>query len=220
MENVYPKIKEYCKEKHGLEFQVVDMRWGVRDEATDDHMTTDLCMNEIKNCQRLSVGPNFVTFLGQKYGYRPIPTYIEGKEFRNLCNALVELEITEVELLYQWYREDTNAVPATFILQPISSILTHFNNKKEPDMMAKDQGIWWETLSKLQKILRIAAIRLHEQKLMTDDEKHNYIMAGTYSVLLYVNNFSRHSNRKRSNQWCLESGRNEKHMFGLHPANQ
>ena len=49
MEWVYPKIKvssdvtlqcpvtieylleqEYCKEKHGLEFQVVDMRWGVR----------------------------------------------------------------------------------------------------------------------------------------------------------------------------------------------
>lgn len=28
-------------------FQVVDMRWGVRDEATDDHMTTELCMREI-----------------------------------------------------------------------------------------------------------------------------------------------------------------------------
>ena len=40
MEWVYPKIKEYCKEKHGLEFQVVDMRWGVRDEMTDEHMTT------------------------------------------------------------------------------------------------------------------------------------------------------------------------------------
>ncbi len=36
------------------------MRWGVRDEATDDHMTTELCMTEIHNCQRLSVGPNFV----------------------------------------------------------------------------------------------------------------------------------------------------------------
>lgn len=36
------------------------MRWGVRDEATDDHMTTELCMREIKNCQRLSMGPNFV----------------------------------------------------------------------------------------------------------------------------------------------------------------
>jgi len=41
-------------------FQVVDMRWGVRDEATDDHMTTELCMREIENCQRLSMGPNFV----------------------------------------------------------------------------------------------------------------------------------------------------------------
>jgi len=129
MEEVYPKIKIYCKEKHGLEFQVVDMRWGVRDEATDDHMTTQLCMNELRNCQRLSVGPNFVTFLGQKYGYRPIPTYIVGAEFQLLCNALVELDISEVELLYLWYREDTNAVPSNYILQPISSILKHFNNK-------------------------------------------------------------------------------------------
>ena len=40
MEWVYPKIKEYCREKHGLEFQVVDMRWGVRDEMTNEHMTT------------------------------------------------------------------------------------------------------------------------------------------------------------------------------------
>lgn len=47
-------------------FQVVDMRWGVRDEATDDHMTTELCMREIKNCQRLSMGPNFVVILEVK----------------------------------------------------------------------------------------------------------------------------------------------------------
>ena len=80
MEYVYPKIKEYCREKHGLEFQVklscifdgiclsyqfyiiqvedyckksilfvqvVDMRWGVRDEMTNEHMTTALCMTEV-----------------------------------------------------------------------------------------------------------------------------------------------------------------------------
>ena len=60
MQHTYPKLKEYCREQHGLEFQVVDMRWGVRDEATDDHKTTELCMQEIDNCQRVSVGPNFV----------------------------------------------------------------------------------------------------------------------------------------------------------------
>ena len=79
MEYVYPKIKEYCREIHGLEFQVkplihfwtvlkiriifhkrsffiekiiffaqvVDMRWGVRDEMTNEHMTTALCMTEV-----------------------------------------------------------------------------------------------------------------------------------------------------------------------------
>jgi hypothetical protein len=40
MEDVYPALKRYCRETHGLDFQVVDMRWGVRDEATDDHKTT------------------------------------------------------------------------------------------------------------------------------------------------------------------------------------
>ncbi|KAI6183553.1 DUF4062 domain-containing protein [Aphelenchoides bicaudatus] len=38
MEDVYPALKRYCRETHGLDFQVVDMRWGVRDEATDDHI--------------------------------------------------------------------------------------------------------------------------------------------------------------------------------------
>jgi hypothetical protein len=60
MEKIYPRLKTYCKEYHGLEFQVVDMRWGVRDESTDEHKTVDLCMTEIDACQRLSLGPNFV----------------------------------------------------------------------------------------------------------------------------------------------------------------
>ena len=36
------------------------MRWGVRDDATNTHMTTELCLREIKACQEISVGPNFV----------------------------------------------------------------------------------------------------------------------------------------------------------------
>jgi len=59
MENVYPKLREFCQKK-GYEFQVVDMRWGVRDDATNTHMTTELCLREIKACQEISVGPNFV----------------------------------------------------------------------------------------------------------------------------------------------------------------
>ena len=36
------------------------MRWGIREEAADDHMMTELCMRELTTCQKLSTGPNFV----------------------------------------------------------------------------------------------------------------------------------------------------------------
>ena len=62
MERVYPRLKSYCQER-GYDFQVVDMRWGVRDESTDDHMTTELCMRELRACQELSTGPNFIVSL-------------------------------------------------------------------------------------------------------------------------------------------------------------
>ena len=36
------------------------MRWGVQDQASDDHSTSELCMREIENCQEKSAGPTFV----------------------------------------------------------------------------------------------------------------------------------------------------------------
>ena len=59
MENIYPRLQDFCQER-GFEFQIVDMRWGVRDEAVDDHKTTELCMKELALCKKLSTGPNFV----------------------------------------------------------------------------------------------------------------------------------------------------------------
>ncbi|ALC45346.1 CG10185 [Drosophila busckii] len=178
MAKCYPRIKDYCREKHGLEFQVVDMRWGVRDEATDDHMTTELCMREIKNCQRLSMGPNFIVFLGQKYGYRPIPTYIVSSELALICEELTSMGVDRA-LLDLWYKKDSNAVPPISVLQPISSILINFNNKRVPKLQAEDQAVWWDTLNKMQKLLRKAAASLGASNKMSKDDVHNYFMSVT-----------------------------------------
>lgn len=177
MAKCYPRIKDYCREKHGLEFQVVDMRWGVRDEATDDHMTTELCMREIQNCQRLSMGPNFIVFLGQKYGYRPIPTYILSSELQLICEELTAMGVDRA-LLDLWYKKDSNAVPPVSVLQPISSILINFNNKRVPKLQAEDQAIWWDTLNKMQKLLRKAAASLGASERMSKEAVHNYFMSG------------------------------------------
>ncbi|KAL8578635.1 hypothetical protein ACOMHN_007093 [Nucella lapillus] len=178
MEKVYPRLKEFCREKHGLEFQVVDMRWGVRDEATDDHMTTELCMHEIDICQRLSVGPNFIVFLGQKYGYRPIPTHIPATEFQ-LLRGCVKTFPDEVDLLDTWYKEDLNSVPPVYVLQPISSNFTNFNNKRHQRLMEMDQNAWWETLGKLQRIVRKSAQVLFLARKLNRDQVHNYFMSVT-----------------------------------------
>ena len=57
--NAYPKIKAFCAEQN-LDFKIMDMRWGITDDATNEHITEHLCLQEIAKCQRLSLGPNFI----------------------------------------------------------------------------------------------------------------------------------------------------------------
>ena len=56
----------------------------------------------------------------------------------------------DVSLLDKWYRTDFNAVPPVSILQPIDTYLVHFLNKRVPKLQARDAGIWWGTLPKMQ----------------------------------------------------------------------
>ncbi len=63
IQNIYPRLKKYCKLEHGLDFQVLDMRWGISHEATNTHMATTICLNEVKTSQKLSIGPNFIVMI-------------------------------------------------------------------------------------------------------------------------------------------------------------
>lgn len=60
MRQAYPKLRAYCRESYGLDLQIVDLKWGVREQPLDDHSAADLCLSEIDRCQRDSIGPNFV----------------------------------------------------------------------------------------------------------------------------------------------------------------
>lgn len=88
IESIYPRLKDYCKNEHDLDFQSVDMRWGIPSDAHEYHGTTELCLNEIKNCKKYSLGPNFVTLVGQKYGLRPLPRRIDKDEFLLIRNEV------------------------------------------------------------------------------------------------------------------------------------
>jgi hypothetical protein len=42
---VYPALERLCK-SHGSEFQAVDLRWGVSEEAQLDQRTMSICLTE------------------------------------------------------------------------------------------------------------------------------------------------------------------------------
>ena len=95
------------------------MRWGVRDEMTDEHMTTALCMNEIRGCQKYSMGPNVIYFGAQKYvtsrfvnlSDRFISDTVIGQYLQRLirlncsCSVMPSCPWATIHLLDKWYRK-------------------------------------------------------------------------------------------------------------------
>ncbi|KAK3583746.1 hypothetical protein CHS0354_022778 [Potamilus streckersoni] len=144
MIDAYPRLKEFCQQL-GYDFQVVDMRWGVTNEATDDHMGTDLCLQELARCQKLSTGPNFVSLLSHKYGYRPLPRSIPATDFEPIIQS--ETSTMTKSLFSKWYHRDENAVPAEYALDPIS---THLRSKTD----------WLEESENLHTALENAALEV------------------------------------------------------------
>ncbi|XP_033761972.1 NACHT domain- and WD repeat-containing protein 1-like isoform X2 [Pecten maximus] len=170
MSEAYPRVKTFCQEL-GYEFQVVDMRWGVRDEAMDDHSTTDLCLKELQLCQKLSTGPNFVTLLSHKYGYRSLTREIDAEEFEKIFAVIESIEAKE--LLKKWYRKDNNAVPPMYLLSPISKHLPDFlSSDKDASKEAKTK--WWQESDTMQEALESSA----EQALGVEAAK-KYIISVT-----------------------------------------
>ena len=121
---VFPEIKLFCK-SYGYNFEPIDLRWGVSSEAGLDHKAMEICINEVEKVFNYPK-PNFLIMLGNRYGWIPVPTEIEDKHYEKLLD---KANSDEQILLEKWYKKDNNSIPATYILQPIDSILGNGNEK-------------------------------------------------------------------------------------------
>uniref|UniRef100_A0A8B9IML6 Uncharacterized protein n=1 Tax=Anser cygnoides TaxID=8845 RepID=A0A8B9IML6_ANSCY len=59
LEKAYPEAQAFCQ-KHGFMFEVIDLRWGISDLVDTDQRNTELSLEEIEACQKLSAGPTFI----------------------------------------------------------------------------------------------------------------------------------------------------------------
>ncbi|EDQ89748.1 uncharacterized protein MONBRDRAFT_32133 [Monosiga brevicollis MX1] len=149
-----------------LDLEFSEMRWGVTPILSAHHQTTALCLQELRRCQAKSPSLNFVSLLGDKYGFRPFPNLIAASDFERLV-PLVRSSTTQ-ELLRAWFREDANAVPAMMVLLPIHERLPEYLGSQDAAARRAASNAWWAQFEEMQGALRQAAL-----DLQTQDETFN-----------------------------------------------
>ncbi|XP_060069536.1 uncharacterized protein LOC132549607 [Ylistrum balloti] len=179
MKKSIPKIRDYCF-MNGLTFQLVDMRWGVRDEASIDHTTNEVVLGEVEKSKRISRGPYMLAFLGDKYGSRPMPSKIEAGEYKLLRRTAMKLGY-DISLMDQWFKRDDNAEPAIFYIVPITKILPNYDNDLEgfEKQRESDREKWSSVDAKLTKMFRAAAGQAYDEGLIDRETRHKYFYSVT-----------------------------------------
>ncbi|XP_052688159.1 NACHT domain- and WD repeat-containing protein 1-like isoform X1 [Crassostrea angulata] len=179
---VFPKLKELCLSKD-LDFQVVDMRWGVTEDSQNDHSVERICLQEVENCQQMSLGPNFVAIIGDRYGFRPVPIEISEEVFKTLKEFAQRITTKPhaVKLMETWYKLDENCLPPKYILQPIRSQFSFFGDYSPgcDEPRAKHTQEWENTFADLRDILKTSALLAHDEKKITNEQLHEYNLSVT-----------------------------------------
>ncbi|WNL16129.1 DUF4062 domain-containing protein [Arcobacter cryaerophilus gv. pseudocryaerophilus] len=101
---VFPRLKKLCQDK-GFSFQPVDLRWGVTNESSDDNKTMEYCLNEVKRCSS-DPKPNLLILFGQRYGWVPLPSYIESNVFDIIEEKIDNINFTKE--LFEKEKEEWN----------------------------------------------------------------------------------------------------------------
>ncbi|XP_041365002.1 uncharacterized protein LOC121380241 [Gigantopelta aegis] len=184
LSEVVPQLKEFCAGLD-LDFQLVDLRWGLTEDVQNDHSAKKLCLLEIENCQNVSLGPNFISILSHRYGGQALPSGIAVPEFENLRDEAKQLKLDHVQLLDKWYLVDKNCIPHQYVLQPIRRHFKHFGDQSSgcDQKRSQDTADWRKTQTALQSVLCQAAESLHTANKMSAAEKHKYFQSVTESEI-------------------------------------
>eukprot|EP00054_Salpingoeca_dolichothecata_P027043 m.196029 g.196029 ORF g.196029 m.196029 type:complete len:1617 (-) comp25842_c0_seq4:105-4955(-) len=158
LEVAVPKLRAHFQQA-GIEFQPIDVLTGLHTDDNDRLLTPEVRNFALQTCQRTSLGPCFVTMLGQRYGQRSLPSRIPSDEFQKLHGSLKSEE--DKTLAKTWYKLDQNAIPAEYVLEPAEYIYPALGkqveaeeNKQEFDEAATS---WVKAYRSLQEKLEAAA---------------------------------------------------------------
>uniref|UniRef100_A0A8C4WZ30 NACHT and WD repeat domain containing 2 n=1 Tax=Eptatretus burgeri TaxID=7764 RepID=A0A8C4WZ30_EPTBU len=176
-QHVIPKLREFCRDNYGLDFQAVDVYWGVELADRDDACVQALRMSLLDECIRTSTGPCFVGLLGERYGEPVLPGQIEAAEFERLLEGALSAGL-DTHLLDTWYRRDENAVPPAYYLLPRSHLLKNFDNCSDSQAMAADHEQWMGISADIKTLLRSSASVCQSKGHLSINQTQKYFMSG------------------------------------------
>ncbi|AWP10487.1 putative NACHT and WD repeat domain-containing protein 1 [Scophthalmus maximus] len=183
LDKAYPEVVTFCRSL-GLMFEVVDLRWGIRNVPSGDHESAEIFLQEIQSCERISAGPSFVALLGNRYGHRSLPRLIPEKLFEVLLSKLSKSP-EGVEQLSQWFLKDSNAVPPTYVLQPVTAHFPHYSDLRPERRPQRDNEVlsWRFTENQLLQLLRSAAAAAEAAGDITSEQKQKFYTSVTQREL-------------------------------------
>jgi hypothetical protein len=136
---IVPEVKRYCNSK-GWQFECIDLRWGVSQEAQESKKTIEICLNEIRHCRLVSPKPNFLILLGQRYGWVPDASYIPKTEYEDMLHSVghsisaTELEIYEGLLSQDYLSANTILYDRVLSDVPSNEVENYIENKSAEEI--------------------------------------------------------------------------------------
>ncbi|MBN3281948.1 NWD2 protein, partial [Polyodon spathula] len=171
-EHVYPKLREFCRENYGIEFQVVDLYWGIEPAEWHSPELQRIRMRLLEECLRTSTGPCFV--VGEKYGSIRIPGEVESSEFEMILDAAVEATL-DTRILEEWYCRDENAVPPAYYLKPKSEMLKNDHNAMDSTNNSQNDKTWQNISEEIKKIFKTAVSLLQKKGTMNNNQAKRFL---------------------------------------------
>uniref|UniRef100_UPI0037E7F93E NACHT and WD repeat domain-containing protein 2-like n=1 Tax=Semicossyphus pulcher TaxID=241346 RepID=UPI0037E7F93E len=163
-EDVFPKLREHCRQTLGLDLRVIDpfescdpSRWP--DENTRKQL--------IKECRESSAGPFLLAFIGHQYGPASQPAQVEVSEYQLLLQESQRAGVSTVELERE-YQRDENTIPPSYCRRAAHTCRpqAEFKEEEESNIKAKED--------ELGKVFQTTVSLCVHKGLMTADRAQSY----------------------------------------------
>ena len=198
LEDVVPYLKKVGRER-GCDIIFSEMRFGIRDDASEDNRTSELCMEELANYEQQSAGVFYVLISTDKYGFRPLPRRIPRNEMERLRG---EMGALEQDLVDKFYSLDTNALDQSGHPAPEYVMLTQpeIGMLVEPSTDGKvATKLFWSNVPKVVETCRAAAIKHWSRETVEAELSH--------SERWLIRSMHCHGSLLRRTHWALASRR-------------